>query len=184
MAIETAHRCLGILDPMPGRTLMVYGAGTLIGFAAIQMALLRGARVVAAAGGAFAGRLRNLGANVTPYGDGMVERVRGIMGGAPDLIFDAGPISDALPDLVKIAGGDGRRIVTVSNHGPTAEALGVPTSFEGELSYPAISEFVRLAAQGRFTVPVARTFHLEQWQQALELSLSGRAHGKLVLLLE
>ena len=43
---------------------------------------------------------------------------------------------------------------------------------------------MRLAAQGRFTVPVARTFTLEHWREALELSLSGRAHGKLVLLLE
>ena len=185
MAIETASRCLSILDPQPGRTLMVYGAGTMIGFAAVQMALRReGVRVVAAAGEAFAARLRELGAEVTRYGDGMVERVRSMVGGAPDLILDAGPISDVLPDLVRIAGGDARRIVTVSNHGSAAEALGVRTSFEGTLGYGALPEFAVLAAQGRFTIPVARTFPLENWREALEVSLSGRAHGKLVLLLE
>ncbi len=184
MAIETAHRCLTILDPTPDRTLFVYGAGTMIGFAAVQMARLRGVRVIAAAGDTFAVRLRELGAEVTPYGDGMVERVSGRVDGAPDLIFDAGPVSDILPDLVSIAGGEGRRIVTVSNHGPAAEALGVRNSFEGELSYSVLPEFVGLAAQGQFTIPVARTFTLEHWREALEVSLSGRAHGKLVLLLE
>ena len=178
MAIETAYRCLSILDPRPGRTLMVYGAGTMIGFAAVQMALVReGVRVIAAAGDTFADRLREIGAEVTPYGSGMVERVGKLVDGAPDLIFDAGPISDVPPDLVAVAGGDGRRIVTVSNHSAAAEALGVRTSFEGQLGYTALPEFSSLAAQGRFTVPVARTFPLENWREALEASLSGRAHG-------
>ena len=185
MAIETASRCLSILDPEPGRSLMVYGAGTMIGFAAVQMALRRkDARVFAAAGDAFAVQLREFGAEVTSYGDGMVERVRSMIGGAPDLILDAGPISDILPDLVRIAGGDARRIVTVSNHGLAAKAMGVRTSFEGTLGYPALPEFAALAAEGRFTVPVARTFPLEDWREALEVSLSGRAHGKLMLLLQ
>ncbi|HEY0776467.1 MAG TPA: zinc-binding dehydrogenase [Gemmatirosa sp.] len=186
MAVETAYRCLGILD-VAGGTLLVYGAGTMIGFAAVQMALLRGARVIAAAGDTFAGQLRAVGAEVTPYGDGMVERVRALASGAPasgapDLIFDAGPISDVLPDLVRIAGGDAHRVVTVSNHGPAADALGVRHSFAGALGYSVLGEFARLAAEGRFTVPVARTFPLEQWREALEVSLSGRARGELVLL--
>ncbi|MEO8778634.1 MAG: NADP-dependent oxidoreductase [Rhodanobacter sp.] len=184
MVVETAYRCLGILDVVAGSTLFIYGAGTMIGFAAVQMALMRGGRVIAAAGDTFAGQLRALGAEVTPYGDGMVERVREIVGGAPNLIFDAGPISDVLSDLVSIAGGDAHRVVTVSNHGPAAEAMEVRNSFGGEPGYPALGDFAKLAADGRFKVPVARTFPLEHWREALELSLSGRAHGKLVLLPE
>ncbi len=182
MAIETASRCLDILGGAGGRTLLVYGAGTVIGFAAAQMALMRGARVIAAAGDTFAGRLRALGAEVTPYGDGMVERVQAIVAGAPDLVFDAGPISGVLPDLVRIAGGDGGRVLTVSNHGPAAESLGVHNSFEGGLRYDALAPFAKLAGEGRFTVPVARTFPLEAWREALDLSLSGHAGGKLILL--
>ena len=182
MAVETACRCLDILAVAAGRTVFVYGAGTMIGFAAAQMALLRGARVIAAAGGTFAGRLRALGAEVTSYEDGMVERVLELGGGAPDLILDAGPISTVLPDLVRIAGGDARRVLTVSNHGPVAEELGVHNSFEGELRYAVLGEFATLAAAGRFAVPVARIFPLEAWREALDLSLSGHAHGKLVLL--
>ena len=181
MAIETACRCLDILSVADGRTLLVYGAGTVIGFAAVQMALMRGARVIAAAGETFAGRLRALGAEVTPYGDGMVERVRELATGAPDLIFDAGPISGVLPDLVRAAGGDAARVLTVSNHGPEAETLGVHTSFESGLRYDVLPVFAKLAAEGRFTVPVARTFPLGSWREAMEVSLDGHAHGKLVL---
>ena len=182
MAVETACRCLDILGVAAGHTVFVYGAGTMIGFAAVQMALIRRARVIAAAGDTFAGRLRALGAEVTRYGDGLIERVLDIGGGAPDLILDAGPISGVLPDLVRIAGGDGRRVLTVSNHGAAADELGVRNSFEGELRYNVLGEFAKLAAAGRFTVPVARIFRLEQWREALDLSLSGHAHGKLVLL--
>ena len=113
----------------------------------------------------------------------MAQRVRALAGGAPDLIFDAGPISGVLPDLVKIADGNGSRVLTVSNHGPVAETLGVHTSFESGLRYDALAHYATLAGQGRFTVPVARTFPLQDWREALNLSVSGRAHGKLVLLL-
>jgi len=182
MAIETPYRCLDILGVAAGHTLLVYGAGTMMGFAAVQMALLRGARVIAAAGETFAADLGALGAAVTPYGVGMVERVRDIAGGAPDLIFDAGPISGVLPDLVRIAGGDGRRIVTVSNHGIKAEALGVRTSFESGLRYDVLGDFAKLAAEGRFKIPIARNFALDDWRDAVRISQSGHAHGKLVLL--
>ena len=169
MAIETSYRCLDILGVAAGNTLFVYGAGTMIGFAAVQMARMRGARVIAAAGDTFAEQLRAFGAEVTAYGEGMVERVRELAGGAPDLIFDAGPINDVLPSLVSIAGGDAHRIVTVSNHGAAAETLGVRNSFEGSLGYGALSEFAKLAAEGRFTVPIARTFPLADWRAALDL---------------
>ena len=153
----------------------------MIGFAAVQMARLRGARVVAAAGDTFAQQLRAFDAEVTAYGEGMVGRVRELAGGDPDLIFDAGPISDVLPSLVSIADGDAHCIVTVSNHGAAADALGVRNSFEGSLGYGALAEFANLAAEGRFKVPVARSFPLADWRAALDLSLSGHAHGKLVL---
>ena len=199
MAVETAFRCIDWLGVAAGQTLLVNGAGTMIGFAAVQMGLLRGARVIATAGETFAERLRALGATVTAHGDGMVERVRGIAGPPPDLIFDAAPINllahrapvrGVLPDLVKIAGGDPRRVLTCGDFAGAA-ALGARNGF-GEtpggpggamLRYDVLGEFARLAAEGRFTVPIGRTFALEEWREALDISLSGRARGKLVLLL-
>ena len=190
MAVETAFRSLESLGVTAGQTLLVHGAGTMMGFAAVQIALLRGARVIATAGDTFAERLRALGATVTPYGAGMVARVRDLSGGAPDLILDTAPVSGVLPALVSIAGGDARRVLTITDFAAAAD-LGVRTSFDGApparyadiaMRYDVLGQFAQLAAQGRFSVPVARTFALEEWRDALELSQSGGARGKLVLL--
>jgi NADPH:quinone reductase-like Zn-dependent oxidoreductase len=190
MVVETAFRSIDWLGVSAGDTLLVSGAGTMIGFGGVQMGLMRGARVIATAGETFADRLRGLGAEVTAHGDGMVERVLQIAGGPVDLVFDTAPTTGVLPDLVKIAGGDPRRVITCTDMAAAA-ALGVRNGF-GEtpggpggavLRYDKLGEFAQLAAEGRFTVPVARTFALEDWRAALDISLSGRARGKLVLLL-
>ena len=198
MAVETGYRNIDWLGVRAGQTVMVSGAGTTVGFAAVQMALLRGARVVATAGDTLAGRLRALGAAVTPYGEGLVERVRRL-GWTPDLIFDAAPVnmapdappaSGVLPDLVEIAGGDPRRVITCVDFAGAA-ALGARNGFGEEpggpggtvLRYDVLGAFAQLAAEGRFSIPIARTFALEEWREALALSLSVRAHGKLVIVM-
>ncbi|MFJ9928168.1 zinc-binding dehydrogenase [Streptomyces misionensis] len=48
--------------------------------------------------------------------------------------------------------------------------------------FGAFPGFARLAAEGRFTVPIAETFPLADWRKALDISLTGHAHGKLLLL--
>ena len=58
-----------------------------------------------------------------------------------------------LPNLVRIAGGDGHRVLTISNLGPVAEELRVHNSFEGELRYNVLGDFAKLAGEGRFSVP-------------------------------
>jgi NADPH:quinone reductase-like Zn-dependent oxidoreductase len=185
MAVETAVRSLDLLGLASGQTILVNGGGTMTGFAAVQMALMRGANVIATAGETFAGRLRDLGAKVTPYGDGMVERVREIAGGAPDMALHTAQVTGVLPDLIKIVDGDPRRVMSFSDF--DQEGLGVRTTGREPgivLRYDALGHFAQLAAQGRFAVPVARTFGLEDWREALDLSLNRRAHGKLVLLLD
>ena len=155
----------------------------MMGFAAVQMALMRGARVIATAGDTFAGQLRALGASVTSYGDGMVERVREIADGAPDLILDTASPNGVLPDLIRIAGGDPSRVLTMTDFA-SAAALGARHSFGEAMTRRegVLAEFAKLATEGRFVVPIARTFQFEDWREALAASLSGHAHGKLVLL--
>jgi len=183
MAVETASLHLDALGPAPGQTVLIHAAGTMMGFAAVQMALMRGARVIATAGDTFAGQLRALGASVTSYGDGMVGRVREIAGGAPDLILDTAWPNGVLPDLIKIAGGDPRRVLTMTDFAPAAE-LGARHSFGETMTRRegVLTEFAKLAAEGQFTVPIAGAFRLDDWREALAASLGGHAHGKLVLL--
>lgn len=184
MAVETAYRSIDNLRVTAEHTLLVNGAGTMIGFAAVQIALMRGARVLATAGATYAERLRELGAIVTSYGDGMVERVKDAAGGPVDLVLNTAPVAGALPDLLRIADGDPRRVLTLGEVDAAAE-LGVRTSFTEEgpgLRYDVLGEYAQHAAAGRFSIPVARVFPFEDWRTALEISLSGRARGKLVLL--
>ncbi len=182
MAVETAFRSLDNLGVAAAHTVLIHGAGTTVGFAAVQIALARGASVIATAGETFAGRLRAFGAEVTSYGDGMADRVIGIAGGAPDLVLDTAPPSGVLPDLIRIAGGDPRRVLTITDF-EAAARLGARGSFGEDvtLRYDVLGEFAELAAFGRFTVPVARIFALEDWREALAVSQGGHAHGKLII---
>jgi NADPH:quinone reductase-like Zn-dependent oxidoreductase len=184
MAVTVACANVVALGVRSGQTVVVHGAGTTVGFAAVQIALGMGARVIATAGSTYSERLRAAGALVTAYGEGMVERVRELAGGSPDLVLDTAPVSGVLPDLVRIADGDARRVLTISDF-ESADALGVRTSFsEGAaLRYDVLGEYAQRAADGMFSIPVARTYRLDEWREALEVSRSGSARGKLVLLL-
>lgn len=183
MTVDTAYWHLSALGLDPEKTILVHGAGTTIGFAAVQIALLRGMRVIATAGETYRQRLRDLGAQVTAYGDGLVERVREIAGAPVDLVLDTAPVGGSLPDLVQIAAGDPKRVLTISDFAAAAE-LGVRDTFHEDRAnrVEALPEFGQLAADGAFTVPVAATFPLDEWKAALEISLSGHARGKLLLL--
>jgi NADPH:quinone reductase-like Zn-dependent oxidoreductase len=194
MVVETAARYLAWAGLKKGQTILINGAGTMVGFAAVQMALLQGGRVIATAGETFADRLRAMGAMVAAHGDGMVERVRALVSEAPDIVLDTAPVNlqarsdGALLDLVEIAGGDATRVITATDVQGAAKA-GVRTGAENikseggfKLRWDALGECGKLAAEGRFFIPVAQTFVLEDWRKALDISLAGRARGKLVLL--
>jgi NADPH:quinone reductase-like Zn-dependent oxidoreductase len=185
MALDTAYLHLTALGLTPGRTILINGAGSTIGFAAVQIALVRGLRVIATAGPTYAQRLRELGATVTSYGDGVVQRVKAVSDGPVDLVLDTAPVGGALPDLVEIAGGDPSRVLTISDV-EAARQLGVRDTFREAPAllsrrFEAFPEFARRAADGAFTVPIAGAFPLEDWRAAMEISLAGRARGKLLL---
>lgn len=183
MALETAYRSLAQLGLKPEHTILIHGAGSTVGFAAVQIALLRGARVIATAGPTYAARLSRLGAAVTAHGDGMVQRIEAIRGAPVDLVLDTAPVGGALPDLVQIAGGNPRHVLTISDFA-AAEKLGVRDSFHEDhtLRFDVFPEFAQFAANGKFAIPIARTFPLEDWRGALDISLSKKAQGKLLLI--
>jgi NADPH:quinone reductase-like Zn-dependent oxidoreductase len=117
-------------------------------------------------------------------GEGVVERVLAITNKSPDLILDTAPVGGALPALIKIAG-DPQRVMTISDFAGAKE-LGVRVNLEemaaSRMPYHVLGEFAQLAAQGKFAVPIAQTFALDDWLTALEISQSQKARGKLILL--
>ncbi len=182
MAVAIAYGSLDCLGVEAGRTVLINGAGTTVGFAAVQISLRRGARVIATAGATFAEQLRGFGAVVTAYGDGLPERVAALLDKSPDVILDVAPVSGALPALVQIAG-DPKRVMTISDFA-AAKTLGVRSNLEEpgmRIRYDVLKEFAGLAAQGRFSIPVARTFALDEWKTALSVSEGQQARGKLIL---
>src|SRR3546814_4194804 len=83
------------------------------------------------------------------------------------------------PDLVEIAGGDARRIITVADVQGAAET-GARTGAENikaeggfKLRWDKLGEFGRLAAEGRFSIPVAQTRseeHTSELQSLMRIS--------------
>ena len=57
--------------------------------------------------------------------------------------------------------------------------LGAPGGFGDRRPGPQAGQ---LAADGKFTVPVVAIFPLEDWRAAMDISRSGQARGKLLLL--
>ncbi|GAB3367889.1 NADP-dependent oxidoreductase [Amycolatopsis echigonensis] len=176
MAVGMAYAAL---DALGSGTSLVHGAGTTTGFAAAQIALLRGARVIVTAGETHASTLRSAGAEVTSYQDGIAERVTALAGGPVDRVLDAAPFSGAVAELVRTVKEPGHVLtLDLSSDIPGVQTI---VSSGAQPRYDVLGEFASLAAEGRFSIPVSRIFPLDDWRAALELSQSRRARGKLVL---
>ena len=185
MAVQTAVWTLDALGPKPGDTLLVNGAGGAVGFVATQIALRRGARVIATAGSSFVTDLQQFGAQVTPYGQGMTGRVRELAGGPVDYVFDAPPPqAGTIAELISLTE-EPERVMTISNH-DEARRLGARVNLdhlaEAAPAQGFLPDYASLSAAGEFRIPIARTYPLSDWRDAVTLSMSGHPHGKVVLL--
>ncbi|MFC8225034.1 NADP-dependent oxidoreductase [Streptomyces sp. NPDC057287] len=179
-AIETATRALDRLGVASGGTLLISGASGNVGSAAVQLAAVRGVRVIGTAGPARHEYLRSLGAEPVPYGEGLVERVRALAPDGVDAALDVAG-SGILPDLIALAGGPGRVVTIADFHG--AQEHGVAfSSGDGGRALHALAEIGELIESGRFSLPVTRTFPLAGIAEAHRVGEEGRVRGKLVLL--
>ncbi|MCA1689309.1 MAG: zinc-binding dehydrogenase, partial [Actinobacteria bacterium] len=177
VAVETAVRVFKLLGLEAGQTLIVNGAAGGVGIAAVQLARARGLRVIGTASPANHDFLRELGAEPTMYGEGLVGRVRALAPDGVDRAFDAAG-HGALPALVELTGSPDA-VVTIADF--TAPDHGVRVTTGGqERAWEALDEAAGLHEQGRFTMPVARTFSFEQAAEAHRLSEDGHVRGKLV----
>ena len=127
-AIETATRALDQLGVGSGSTLLINGASGSVGSAAVQLAVVRGARVIGTASPANHEYLRSLGAEPVAYGEGLVERVRALAPDGVDVALDVAG-SGVLPELIELAGGP-EHVVTIADfagareHGVTVQQRG------------------------------------------------------------
>ena len=177
VAAETATRVLRLLDVRPGETLLVHGASGSVGELAVQLAVRRGARVIGTASPRNQARVAALGAAPTPYGTGLVERVRTVSPDGVDAVLDTTG-AGVLPDSIALRGGTDR-IVTIADD--AAADLGVVASWRSERDAGELAEAVAALARGDLVTTVGAVLPLADAPRAHELVETGRAGGKVVL---
>ena len=182
-AIETATRALDQLGVGAGAgrgsTLLINGASGSVGSAAVQLAVVRGARVIGTASPANHDYLRSLGAEPVAYGEGLAGRVRALAPDGVDAALDVAG-SGVLPELIELAGGP-EHVVTIADFGGAQEHGVRFSSGDAGRAVHALAEIGELIESGRFSLPVARTFPLAEIAQAHRVGEDGHVRGKLVL---
>lgn len=157
----------------PGETLFVHGAAGGVGQLAVQLAERRGARVIGSASERNFGFHRSLGAEPVRYGDGLAERLEGML--PIDACFDcagADGIAAALEVGVPV-----ERCIAIAAKGAHG-ARGVA----GDLAQTgALDELAALAATGDLIVPIEQRYPLERFRDAYEHLMDGHVRGKLVI---
>jgi NADPH:quinone reductase-like Zn-dependent oxidoreductase len=171
---EAAYRGLRHLGVKRGQTLLIHGAAGSVGTIAVQLAVARGVTVIGTAARADLDRVTALGAIAVEYGEGWADRV-----GAVDAVFDTSG-AGVLAESVALAG-DPARVITIADE--AAAEYGVRfTGADPADRYPeALPELAALAASGRLSVPIWRTYPLAEAARAHEDLEAGRNHGKIVL---
>jgi NADPH:quinone reductase-like Zn-dependent oxidoreductase len=183
VAIETATRCLDLLGVGDGTTLLVNGAAGAVGSSAVQLARVRGARVIGTASPNNHDYLRALGAEPTAYGEGLVKRVRAIAPDGIDAALDAAG-RGALPALVELAGGPDR-VITIADYQGAQETGVTMTGGPGtKRAIHALKDIAPLIEAGRFKLPVQQTFRLDQISEAHRISEDGHVRGKVVVVVD
>ena len=178
VAGETSERALRMLGVTAGDTLFVDGGAGGVGSVAVQVAVARGATVIASAGEANQDYLRELGAVPVRYGAGVGDRVRAAAAGPIDAVFDVAG-KTPIEDLIALVP-EPSQVLTIANF--TAGPSGAQVTSGGADSRPAdaFALVADLLAEKKLAIPV-RTFPFEEAAEAYRISQAGHGRGKLVL---
>jgi NADPH:quinone reductase-like Zn-dependent oxidoreductase len=178
----TAWHLLTKTDVGMNDTVLIHGASGGVGLMAVQLAVARGARVIATASPARHDQLRGYGAEPVAYGAGLADRVRAI--GPVDVALDLAGTDEALDTSVELVA-DKARIATIVGFARAAE-LGIAalTGADGGQAIRDASraELLKLAAEGKVEVTVDKVFPLDQAAEAHRYLQAGHARGKVVLI--
>ncbi len=173
-----------------GETLLVQGAGSGVGTAAVQIGKLRGARVIACTQPAKLQRVRDLGADdVIDYTSERIDlRVRELTArrGA-DVVFEH--VGAATWEASVASAAVGGRIATCGATTGRRAPTDLTLIFARELtihgvtlgSRDVLTEVLELAAQGHLRPVIDRVLPLERCREAHELLEAGGIFGKIVL---
>ena len=179
VAGETAERGVRLVEVTAGDTVLGAGGAGGVGSATVQMAMARGARVIASASQANHDYLRELGATPVRYGQGVAERVRAAAGGRVDAVFDVAG-KTPVQELISLAPAPSQ-VLSIANF--AAGQAGARVTGGGADSRPmeALALVAELLAQNKLVLKV-QTFPFDRAAEAYRISQSGHVRGKLVLI--
>jgi len=179
VAGETSERGLRLLGVKAGDTIFVDGGAGGVGAVAVQMAVARGARVIASASEANQGYLREIRAIPVLYGEGVAARVRAAAGGPVDAVFDV-PGKTPAGELISLVS-EPSQVLSIANF--AAGQAGARVTGRGADSRPmqALAVVAELLAQNKLVIKV-QTFPFDRAAEAYRISQGGHVRGKLVLI--
>lgn len=183
----TAWHCLVAADVEPGDTVLMHGAAGGVGIMAVQLAVAKGAKVIATASPRRHEFLAELGATPVAYGEGLIDRVRQAAPDGVDVALDLVGTEEAIDVSLELVL-NRARIVTIAAAGRAGQVGikaigGGPGADPGtEIRSAARPELARLAGQGELRVFIDQTFPLAQTAEAHRAIGAGHAQGKIVLI--
>ena len=178
VAGETSERGLRLLAVQPGDTLFVDGGAGGVGAVAVQMAVARGARVIASSSEANHDYLREIGATPVLYGEGVADRVRTVAGGQVDAVFDVAGRT-RIEDLIGLTS-EPSRVLSIANFAAGQAGARVTGGDVDSQPMQALAQVAELLAQNKIVIKV-QTFPFDRAAEAYRISQAGHLRGKLVL---
>ncbi|NJQ17030.1 NADP-dependent oxidoreductase [Streptomyces bohaiensis] len=182
VAAETAWRALETLRVGAADTLLVHGAGGVVGAMTVRFALARGARVVGTASAAAVPRVAALGAMAVTYGEGVAERVRETVPGGVDAVLDTSG-ADVIGESVELAGSPERVLSVVDPEAARRYGARFSSSPGDAVDHAAagLAQAVALHRAGALHLPIHAMFPLAEAAEAHRALAAGGLSGKIVL---
>ena len=188
LAGTTAWHALAATSVRDRDTVLVHGGSGGVGLMAVQLAVLRGATVVATASPPKHDLLREFGAIPVAYGPGLADRVRAAVPGGIGAALDLVGTDEAMDTSLELVA-DRARIATIvgfargRQEGVKLLSGNLPGADPGtEIRQAARLDLARLAGEKRLRVVVSRSFPLADAADAHRVLMTGRATGKITLI--
>ncbi len=174
----TADQALDALDLGRGDRLLVTGAAGGVGLYAVELAKLRGLRVVAQARASDEQLLRAAGAeHVITSTDDLAAAVRRLVPGGVNGAIDAANLQAVAADAVRHGGA----FVSLLNSAPMARREVAMVNLAWHTDPDRLAKLAGYAGSGRISLRVAQTYPLEQVAAAQEALMAGGLRGRVVL---
>jgi NADPH:quinone reductase-like Zn-dependent oxidoreductase len=182
----TADQALTEAAPAPtGEWVLVHGAGGVTGGLLVQLAVARGATVVATAGPSSESRVRDYGGRVVlDYHDpDWPARVRDASPGGRGVGAAVNAARGGAASALQAVANDGR-LATITGDPPTPERGVTVANVYVEADGERLAALAEALKEGLLSLHVGATFSLADAATALQAAVIGRAAGATVLMFD